>query len=121
MPLPHILVIDRDPLLSETVSQMLQIRGYIPTQLASFTKALGTLHGISFNAVIARIGSEEPYESIFLEEAKLLQPRLKIIITTSSRRPSPQLKHYDAVLSLPFDIDQLDETLRQVLGEQRNV
>jgi DNA-binding NtrC family response regulator len=116
----HVLVIDRDPLLSETISQMLRMKGYFSVKRASFGKALSTLHDIAFDAVIARIGSNEPDESIFIDKAKLLQHQLKIIIATSGQLPSPQLKSYDAVLSLPFGLDQLDDALRQVSREQMN-
>lgn len=94
---------------------MLEANGYIGIPMASFADALSSLHGFAFAIVVARIGSGEPYENVFLMEAKLLQPFLKIIAVTSVKYPPPHSMNIDAMLPIPFSIEQLNATVLEAL------
>lgn len=94
---------------------MLEANGYTGIPISSFANALSSLHGIAFAIVITRIGLRDSYENVFLMEAKLLQPFLKIIAVTSVKYPSPHSMDVDAVLFIPFSIEQLNAAVLEVL------
>lgn len=115
MPKTCILVVDRDPLLRETICQMLEVINYICFSKSSFSSLTDKLHDVAFSAALVRLGSGEPEENTFIAEAKLLQPSMKIIVISGTRTPMQTLANYDAILTLPFSIDLLQDTLHEVL------
>jgi DNA-binding NtrC family response regulator len=115
MPKTCILVVDRDPLLRETICQMLEVINYICFSKSSFSNLTGTLHDVAFSAALVRLGSGEPQENTFMAEAKLLQPWIKIIVISGTRTPMQPLANCDAILTLPFSLDLLQDTLHEVL------
>jgi DNA-binding NtrC family response regulator len=115
MPKTCILVVDRDPLLRETICQMIQVTNYICFSKSSFSSLTGTLQDIAFSAALVRLGSGEPEENTFMAEAKLLQPWIKIIVISGTRTSMQPLANYDAILTLPFSVDLLQDTLHEVL------
>lgn len=80
-----VLVIERNAFQAKQICRMLQAKGHFGIPISSFANALCALHGVVFDAVIARLGYDDPYESVFLEEAKLLQPLLRIIAVADDR------------------------------------
>ena len=110
-----VLVIDRDSLLRETMCLMLEAVGHTGIPIPTFANALSALHGVAFDVVLVRVGSREPEESVFLMDAKILQPRLKIIMVTGVKYPPPTSMNIDAVLPIPFGVERLNATVLEVL------
>lgn len=82
-----VLVVDRDSLLRKTMCLMLEEIGHTGIPMPTFAKALSALHGVAFDVVLVRVGSREPEESVFMMDAKILQPRLRIIMVTGAKYP----------------------------------
>lgn len=110
-----VLVVDRDSLFRETLRLMLEALGHTGIPMPTFANALSSLHGVAFDVVLARVGSREPDESVFLMNAKILQPCLKIIMVTGVKHPPPPPMNIDAVLLIPFGVEQLNATVFEVL------
>jgi hypothetical protein len=94
---------------------MLAVINYICFSKSSFSNLTGTLHDVAFSATLVRLGSGEPQENTFMAEAKLLQPWIKIIVISGTRTPMQPLANCDAILTLPFSLDLLQDTLHEVL------
>lgn len=95
--------------------EMLEAINYICLATASYSSLTGALDGFAFSAALVRLGSGEPEEATFVKDAKLLQPGIKIIVISGTRLPMQHLAGADAVLALPFPLDLLQDTLREVL------
>lgn len=110
-----VLVVDRDSLFRETLCSMLEAIGYTGIPISTFSNALSSLHGVAFDVVLARVGSRELDESVFLMNAKILQPGLKIIVVTGVKYPPPPPMNIDAILPIPFGVERLNATVLEVL------
>ena len=110
-----VLVVDRDSMLRETMCLMLKAIGHTGLPIPTFANALSALDGVAFDVVLVRIGSRESEESVFLMNAKILQPRLKIIMVTGVKLPPPTSMNIDAVLPIPFGVERLNATVLEVL------
>ena len=94
---------------------MLEAIGHIGIPTPTFANALSALHGVGFDVVLARVGSRELDESVFLMNAKILQPGLKIIMVTGVKYPPPSPMNIDAILPIPFGVERLNATVLEVL------
>lgn len=94
---------------------MLEAIGHTGIPIPTFANALSARHGVAFDVVLVRVGSREAEESVFLMNAKILQPRLKIIMVTGVKYPPPTYMNIDAVLSIPFGVELLNATVLEAL------
>jgi DNA-binding NtrC family response regulator len=110
-----VLVVDRNAFQAKEICRMLQAKGHLGIPIPSFANALCALHGVVFDAVIVRLGYDDPYEIIFLEEAKSLQPLLKIIAIGDERYSTVNPKNINALLTVPLNQERLQATVHQAL------
>jgi hypothetical protein len=115
-----VLVVDRNAFRAKGICRMLGAKGHLGINIPSFANALCALHGVTFNAVIATIGSDDPYETVFLEEAKLLQPLLRIIAVADEWYSPENFTNINALLTVPLNQERLEATLHQVLCSPPN-
>lgn len=110
-----VLVVDRNAFQAKEICRMLQAKGHFGIPIPNFANALCALHGVVFDAVIARLGSDDPYEAVFLEEAKSLQPLLRIIAVADERYSLENFININALLAVPLNQERLEATVHQVL------
>jgi two-component SAPR family response regulator len=115
-----VLVVDRNAFRAKEICRTLGANGHLGINIPSFANALCALHGVTFDAVIATIGFDDPYEIVFLEEAKLLQPFLRIITVADECYSAANFTNIDAFLTVPLNQERLEATIHQVLCSPPN-
>jgi hypothetical protein len=115
-----VLVVDRNAFQAKEICRMLRAKGHFGIPIPSFANALCALHGVVFDAVIARLGSDDPYETVFLGEAKSLQPLLRIIAVADEWYSPVDSININALLAVPLNEERLGATVHQVLCSPPN-
>ena len=110
-----ILVIEKDRQIRETVACMLEAISYRAVGFGSMQRALLAMQGVMFDAIIVGSNATSSIESSDPEEAKSVQPGIKIIIATGAILPRSLSLHADAVLYKPFGLNELAATLGALL------
>lgn len=112
-----ILLVDNDKDLADIVAGMLTALGYPVTMLDSDTRALASMHGISFGLLVTTQRSGVATTAMFAREARLLLPSLKVmLITGAGQGPAGDDAVFDAILRKPFDMAALSATVSALLA-----
>lgn len=114
---PHVLVVDDDSSLRLLCRVNLELDGFGVSEADSLSAARERLAGGGVSAVLldVHIGSENGID--LLDELKRERPELPVVLLTGeSGLPLEARGRADAVLSKPFPIGALAETIARVCG-----
>lgn len=117
MPAAQMLIVDDEDSVREVLADMLDIFGHSVVQCASAQAGLQALKTEIFDIVFTDLAMPDMDGWALSEQVKQNWPDTKIILMTgygADTSPENQAK-VDAIISKPFDIEQLRETLTKLL------
>ena len=130
-PLARILIIDDEELVLATLSAMLEESGYEVLEAGDGKEALRLLRMASLRereekggmpgVVITDMNMPERDGTQMIVDLRRLHPELRIIAISGSGRDLLNMAETlgaDRVLQKPFELEQLLETVRSVLGDE---
>lgn len=118
---PRVLVVDDDLSTTELLATLLHDEGYLVRTASSGTEGLQQLQSWRPQAVLLDLFLPEMDGRAFLrEQQRLGLGSIPVIVVTAVSHPEPALAPPPAaVITKPFDLDQLLDCLREVLGRPR--
>lgn len=116
-----VLVVQHDAVTRDAIKSMLDRLGCLTIRVSSTDFAIGALRTVVFNLMLFSSTRDDIEVEMVALRAKVVQPRVKVIFLTGSL-PARQLSAVDLVLQTPFEIDMLEDAIREVVGHeaQRN-
>jgi len=115
----RILVVDDNHAVRSTVSRMLSHLGYEVSSADSGESALGIFHKDQFDIVISDYEMPGMDGVAFASSIKSFSPCTRIVIMTGAGREAVLSRKgaaVDEVLSKPFTMNEINETIRNVAG-----
>ncbi len=115
----RILIVDDEEMVRTVLARLLKLRGYRTTQVGSAAAALGLLaSGETFDAVITDLGMPEMNGRDFALAAARVDGPPPIVLLSGDTEPGTPDATIAAILAKPFQIDQVDQTLRRVIAKE---
>lgn len=117
MPVAQMLIVDDEDSVREVLADMLDIFGHSVVQCASAQVGLEALKEEKFDIIFTDLAMPDMDGWALSEQVRQNWPNTKIILMTgygADSSPENQTK-VDAIISKPFDIEQLRETLTNLL------
>ncbi|MBI4854728.1 MAG: PAS domain S-box protein [Acidobacteria bacterium] len=117
MPEAQMLIVDDEDSVREVLADMLDIFGHSVVQCASAQAGLQALKEEKFDIIFTDLAMPDMDGWALAEQVRQKWPTTKIILMTgygADTSPENQAK-VDAIISKPFDIEQLQETLTNLL------
>ncbi len=113
----RILIVDDEEMVRTVLARLLKLRGYRTTQVGSAADALALLvSGETFDAVITDLGMPEMNGRDFAIAAARIDDPPPIVLLSGDTEPGNPDATIAAILAKPFQIDQVDQTLRRVIA-----
>jgi DNA-binding response OmpR family regulator len=118
----RLLVVDDEPLLRKKLGELLELRGYHVTQAASGTEALHYLQTTSYDLMVLDVRMPGMSGIEVLHRVQDFQDDVAVVLltghaTVESAIAAVRLGAADYLLK-PFDIDDLEHTIRHALEEK---
>ena len=110
----YILVVERDLLLRETIIDLLDALGHHALGSPSPIRGLKLLEMMGFDVMIISPGAMLLAEPSYAQDAKKLQPHLKVIMAAPMEFPEFSEMPIDAFIRKPFSLLSLAQTLRKI-------
>lgn len=111
----HVLVVDDEPLVCETVKMILNLDGHVVDQASSGKQALAMFEPGKFDVVITDFFMPAMTGGDLAKAIKISAPHQPVILLTAYaehfRSPTKSLSVVDSILEKPILIDTLRETL----------
>ncbi|KAF0249652.1 MAG: Histidine kinase [bacterium] len=117
MPAAQMLIVDDEDSVREVLADMLDIFGHSVVQCSSAQAGLVALKTANFDIIFTDLAMPDMDGWALSEQVRQHWPKTKIILMTgygADSSPDNQAK-VDAIISKPFDIEQLQETLSKLL------
>jgi DNA-binding response OmpR family regulator len=111
MPL-SVLVIEDDDLTRLSIVYMLDALKYHVVDAKNVDSALTILAGVQFDIVVVSLARNDPDGALFAQEAKLLQPLIKIVVVSGRREQATLNGLIDGFVQKPFSLSQIDEAIK---------
>jgi len=106
----HILILERDGCVAQTVHSMAQVLGHDPCICASTDEALAELSRKHYDVVITNRHLKNPSVSLpWL--VRSVQPGAKVIVTACTRGELGPAIPVDGVLQKPFGLSDLEQAI----------
>lgn len=115
----RVLVVDDEPMVRAVTARLLRFRGYEVVEAAGGLEALRVMAGRPFDLVITDLGMPEMSGRELAFELRKDFPHLPIVLLTGHTDAEDHAEHIDLVVRKPFRIDELDRSIRQLLGARR--
>lgn len=115
-----VLVADPDPTLSNTLSEMLKVRGHAVSAATATAPALTLLETIFFDVAVIPVDKHSSQlDMAFIHAARERQPSLKIVgISANIDEPSAATAaSVNAFIRKPFSIAQLETALHAAVTD----
>jgi CheY-like chemotaxis protein len=115
-----ILVVDDNKVILTVVSKMLFLLGYEVSSADSAEKGLNVFRKSSFDIVLSDYDMPGMDGVAFACSVKKCSPRTPVVIMTGSGRESVFFRKssaVDDVISKPFTLAEIDETIQNVAGK----
>jgi two-component system nitrogen regulation response regulator GlnG len=110
----HVLVVDDDQSLRLLCRINLELDGFEVTEAPSLDAARAALDGVDAVLLDVHVGAENGIE--LLDEVERDRPELPVVLLTGESGLPPEARgRADAVLSKPFEIAELTETIARVV------
>jgi DNA-binding NtrC family response regulator len=117
-----ILVIDDDPNIRKTLSDILQTKGYEPFIVEDGTEGLAFIDGKEINLVLIDLGLPDMSGLEVLKRVKADHPSIEAIILTGNASLESAIEATNkgafSYLRKPFDVDQLILHIKRALEKQ---
>jgi DNA-binding NtrC family response regulator len=111
----HVLVVDDDQSLRLLCRINLELDGFEVTEARSLDAARAALDGVDAVLLDVHVGSENGID--LLDEVKRDRPGLPVVLLTGESGLPPEARgRADAVLSKPFEIADLSDTIARVVA-----
>ena len=119
-PAQHVLVVDDDASIRLLCRINLELEGWSVREAATVTEARERLADgqVAVTLLDVHVGSASGVQ--FLEELRRRYPKMPVAMLTGSvGTPSVDEADADAIVTKPFTLEQLVETVRTLAGERR--
>jgi CheY-like chemotaxis protein len=119
----QVLVVEDDPDFSTVLRDYLRSRGFRVTAFGNGAEALRAILSSDYDVIVCDMVMPRMAGDMFYEAVRRVKPHLcDRFIFVTGHAESPQVKEFLArvsgmVLKKPFHLDDLDETIRQLLHE----
>lgn len=113
MPL-SVLVIEDDDLTRLSIVYMLDALKYHVVDAKTIDAALAMLAGVWFDVIVVSLARDDPDGALFAQEAKLLQPLIKVVVVSGVREQATLSGLIDGFVQKPFSLSQIDEAIRRM-------
>jgi two-component system nitrogen regulation response regulator GlnG len=111
----HVLVVDDDQSLRLLCRINLELDGFEVTEARSLDAARAALDGVDAVLLDVHVGAENGID--LLDEVKRDRPELPVVLLTGESGLPPEARgRADAVLSKPFEIGELTETMARLVA-----
>ena len=109
-----VLVVDRDPQISQPITDLLRALGHTATALPTIEQGLRFLDEVRFDVLIVSIHLDASVADISaLQMVKAKHPLMKFIaICASDEAVRFPLEGLDSLLHKPFTLEQLEASIR---------
>lgn len=118
MPSANMLIVDDEDSVREVLADILEIFGHSVVQSASAQEGIKILEQESFDVIFTDLAMPDLDGWALAEQVRERWPKTKIILMTgygADTNPEKQVK-VDAIVSKPFEIEQLRVTLSKLLA-----
>ncbi|HEX8709204.1 MAG TPA: PAS domain S-box protein [Pyrinomonadaceae bacterium] len=119
-----VLVIDDEPLVRETLAEMLAALGHRATAVGGGHEALAAMARESFDLVFTDLAMPEMDGSEVAREIRRRWPATNIILVTGygtgALIPAGSRELFNGIIGKPFDFDQISKTIARVAAEMRS-
>jgi signal transduction histidine kinase len=113
----RVLIVDDEEMVRSVLARLLKLRGYRPHQVGSAADALTLFaSGERFDAVVTDLGMPEMNGRDLARTLRRMDGCPPVVLLSGDTEPGTPDADVAAVLSKPFQIDQVDETLRRVIA-----
>jgi DNA-binding NtrC family response regulator len=119
-PAQHVLVVDDDASIRLLCRINLELEGWTVREAATLAEAREQLHdgAVVVTLLDVHVGAESGVD--FLDELRREHPRMPVAMLTGSvGTPTVDEADADAVVTKPFTLDQLSETVRTLVSGRR--
>jgi len=119
-PAQHVLVVDDDASIRLLCRINLELEGWTVREAATLAEARAELADgeVALTLLDVHVGTESGVA--FLDELRRDHPRMRVAMLTGSvGTPTVDEADADAIVTKPFTLDQLSETVRTLIGERR--
>ena len=109
-----ILVVDRDPLVSQPLIELLHTLGHAASSVSTIEQGLRLIDKVKFDVAVISITRQSPVTDwASLQMAKAKYPSVKFIaLSASEEASSVPLQVLDGFLHKPFTLEQLEASIR---------
>ena len=124
-PSVRVLIVDDEACISDLLSEMLRLLGYIPTQCFSPVVALRLLNEGDFDVILSDFRMPQMNGDEFYHKAVSRRPDVAsrfVFLTGDTMNEDTQLflkEHARPHLSKPFDLENVVDVITDVLSQQR--
>jgi CheY-like chemotaxis protein len=121
---PRILIVDDEACISDLLTEMLRLLGYLPTQSSSPAAALRILRERDFEVILSDFRMPQMNGDEFYRKAIAERPELAnrfVFLTGDTMSEDTQLflnEHSKPHLSKPFELESVIQVISGVLGRQ---
>lgn len=91
---------------------MLDALKYHVVDAKNVDSALTMLAGVWFDVAVVSLARNDPDGAFFAQEAKLLQPLIKIVVVSGRREQATLSGLIDGFVQKPFSLSQIDEAIK---------
>jgi DNA-binding response OmpR family regulator len=121
---PTILIVDDDPKLRKTLTDILGVKGFDPISIAKGREALRRIKGSAPNVALIDLKLDDMDGLELIKEIKVLSPSTECIVITGnasqeSAVEAVNLGAYSYILK-PYDVEQLLITINRAIEKQQS-
>lgn len=121
-PSASVLIVDDDPDIAQTLTDLLEYEGYQVRSVPTGGEAIATARAAHFGAVILDLGLPDLDGLSVLRKLTELDPKLPVIILTAFLKDSRTIESLRqgafAYLTKPYNREEVKATLRRAVGVQ---
>jgi two-component system, cell cycle sensor histidine kinase and response regulator CckA len=116
----RILVVDDEPMVRSLLVKLLSLRGHTVTEAASGPEALERLESAAYDVIFTDHGMPDMNGRQFARIARERNSEIPIVLLTGDTEVGTADHEVSAVMAKPFKLEQLDETIRNLVANARH-
>jgi DNA-binding NtrC family response regulator len=110
-----VLVVEKDPLMRETLVCMLEAMKCTAVPVESTRMAYEVLGAVIFDVLVVGVSRSDPDGVGIAMDAKGYQRNIKLVVVSGHYRPECLRSRVDSYLQKPFTLGQIDGAVQDVL------
>lgn len=110
-----VLVVEKDPLMRETLVCMLEAMKCTAVPVESTRMAYEVLGAVIFDVLVVGVSRSDPDGVGIAMDAKSYQRNIKVLVVSGHYRPDCLRSLVDIYLQKPFTLGQIDSAVKDVL------